>query len=193
MIMNVTGNFINASVDLKGVLSVTFSVNEKPEGIAAINKMDNETKYAIEVKPYHKKRGLTANGYYWVLIPKLAAAMQVSNSFVHNLMLCRYGTLEEDMTALIPDTEEAANAVMESETYHLKPTSQVVEFKDGVDRRTYRMIRGSHTYDSAEFSRLLNGLIDECKHVGIETRPPAEIAHMMEQYDEWKKRHTTSQ
>lgn len=165
---------------------MTFSINEKPEGISAVNKMDSETKYSIEVKPYRKKRGLTANGYYWVLVPKLAAAMKVSNSFIHNLMLCRYGELEEDMAVLIPDTDEAAYQVMESETYHLKPTSQVKSFTDGVDRRTYRMIRGSHTYNTAEFSRLLNGLIDECKHVGIETRPPAEIAHMMEQYEQWK-------
>ena len=32
---------------------------------------------------------------------------------------------------------------------------------------------------SAEFSRLINNLVDDCKEQGIETLPPDEIAHLV--------------
>ena len=45
--------------------------------------------------------------------------------------------------------------------------------------RTYVMYRGSHDYDTREMSELINGLVSECKEVGIETITPAELDEMM--------------
>lgn len=42
----------------------------------------------------------------------------------------------------------------------------------------YIVIRGSHTYDSKEMSRLINGLVQECRQQDIETMTPAEIEEM---------------
>ena len=41
---------------------------------------------------------------------------------------------------------------------------------------------GSSTYDTAQMSRLINLIVDECKEAGIETVPPQRLQAMM---DEW--------
>ena len=88
----------------------------------------------------------------------------------------------------IPDTEEAENDVIERETFHLKPTSQVVAGSDGVSYRTYVLLKGSSNYDSAEMSHLLDGLISECKAAGIETATPEELERMKQLYEQNHKR-----
>ena len=46
---------------------------------------------------------------------------------------------------------------------------------------------GSSSYDSKEFSVLLEGVISECKEIGIETLPEDEIAQMLKEWgrEEW--------
>ena len=73
----------------------------------------------------------------------------------------------------IPDTDEARHKVDNAMDYHLLPTSQVREGKDRVMYRTYKLLRGSHTYNTEEMSRLIDGMITMCKETGI---PDAEIA-----------------
>ena len=43
---------------------------------------------------------------------------------------------------------------------------------------SYYVLRGSHTYNSAEMARLIQGTIEDCKEQGIETATPDEIAKM---------------
>ena len=44
---------------------------------------------------------------------------------------------------------------------------------------------GSSEYDTAQMSRLIELIIAECREQGIETKTPAELAALME---EWEKR-----
>jgi hypothetical protein len=103
-------------------------------------------------------------------------------------MLRRYGTLKlfdgKVAYTVLPDTDEASRTVDESETYHIKPTSNVREGTDGVMYRTYMLLKGSSEYNREEFSKLVNGLVDECLHCGIPTETPDEIARMMSLYKE---------
>ena len=90
---------------------------------------------------------------------------------------------DQGVYTVLPDTDEAQKAIDEAETYHLKPTSQVKPGKGGKMYRTYMMLRGSSDYDTKEMSRLIDGLVSECKEAGIETLPPEEIERMMESYE----------
>ena len=174
--MDFTGTFDSLMVDFttknqKAVLTL----NE--DARAAFDKLKNRDKVSITIKEYRKKRSLDANNYYWTLLTKLATVMKLSNPEAHNMLLCEYGLDEviagHRVLTPIPDTEESENTVKSAMYYHLKPTSEVKEGKDGVMYRTYKLLRGSHTYDTAEMSRLIDGLITRCKEAGI---PDSEIA-----------------
>lgn len=141
----------------------------------------------VTAKQWKEKRSLDANGYYWVLVTKLAEALHISKPRCHNLMLRRYGqnlTIDGHGAYIrIPDTEKAEEMALEASEYHIRPTSQVVTGNDGVNYRTYIMLMGSSQYDTAEMSHLIDGLVDECKAAGIETLPPDELARMMADYE----------
>jgi hypothetical protein len=65
---------------------------------------------------------------------------------------------------VLPDGDES---IMESETFHVKPTSQVKEGRDGTMFRTYIVMRGSSTYNSQEMSRLIDGAEREAQSMGV--------------------------
>lgn len=140
----------------------------------------------VEIKKHRKKRGLDANAYYWKLASEVAEALHVSKPYIHNYLLREYGQIEiidgQGVYMVLPDTETAQKAVDEAQSYHLKPTSQVKEGKDGIRYRTYMMLKGSSRYDTREMSHLIDGLVSECKRMGIETLPPGELERMMAAY-----------
>ena len=158
-----------------GRLTLLFEPNE--DFRETYEELKGCDKLSLEIKKYRARRSLDANAYYWTLITKLAAVLETSNAEQHNRMLCLYGYPEiiEDKHFLVvlPDTEEAQKKVMRAEDYHLKPTSDVREGNDGISYRTYVLMRGSRTYNTEEMSRLINGLISECKDAKI---PDSEIA-----------------
>ena len=142
----------------------------------AYEELKGYDKLSLEIKPYRKKRSLDANGYYWTLVAKLARIMKMSNPELHNKLLCEYGyPVIIDGQAVrtpLPDTEETDRKVRDAMEYHLKPTTEVKEGKDGVMYRTYLLMRGSSTYNTEEMARLIDGLIDRCREAGM---PDCEI------------------
>lgn len=136
----------------------------------------------LDAVMWRDKRSREANSYYWTLLAKLAGKLGRSNVSLHNEMIAKYGEpmpvlCGERVYVSLPDNEAVEKWVEENETVHLRPTSQVIN-----GHRTYRLMLGSSYYDTAEFSRLLDGLIEDCKAVGIETMTPAEVERMMAHY-----------
>lgn len=136
-----------------------------------VESLDPDKVYAIEIKEKKRKRSLDQNALYWVVLTQVAKKLNISNPRCHNLMLRRYGVPErygdQAVYVVLPDTEEASEKAAEAETYHLKPTSQVKAGKDGNTYRTYILLRGSSTYDTAEMTRLIDGVMDDAKQMGI--------------------------
>lgn len=184
--MKCTGRLDGLMVDcLERKQKIVLAVNEDVR--KAYENLRDCERLSIEIKKYRAKRSLDANAYYWQLLTKVAEAVDISKPAAHNLMLRRYGqTLFIDglpVCITIPDTIKAERQVDDSETCHLRPTSQVREGKDGVMYRTYKMLRGSSDYDTKEMSKLIDGLVTEAKQLGIETLPPQELERMMSLYE----------
>ena len=151
-------------------------------------------KLVFSVKEYKKKRSLDANAYYWLLVTKLARVLNLSKPHLHNLLLRRYGQPEiidgQMVFLVLPDSESGTRKADEAETYHIRPTSQVKTGVDGKMYRTYVMLRGSSTYNTAEMSELIDGLVSECREQGLETLPADELERMMQMYEQnWRKHH----
>lgn len=134
---------------------------------------------SVEIKQYRERRSLSQNSYYWTLLTQVAAHKDVkmTTARLHNLLLRehpRYWMASDSLVPVtLPDTDEAENRVLEDEKLHLIPTSQT----DGVKRKYY-LLRGSHTYDTAEMSILLDDLIERAKELEIDTITPDELERM---------------
>ena len=142
-----------------------------------------EQRLSIVARRFRRKRSLDANAYYWQLLSRLAESAGISKNRAHNLMLRRYGQTEtvdgRMIYVVVPDDDSGEEKALEAETYHIKPTSEVKQARDGAALRTYIMLRGSSTYDTREMSELINGLVSECREMGIETMTPDQLAEMM--------------
>lgn len=182
---DLTGRISNVAMSYAtGKPLLTLEVDEDRNTLLNLyEELKGAERLSVKIGKFKKKRSLDANSYYWLLLTKLAKSIGISNSYCHNLMLRRYGVLEEfdgqTVYWVIPDTEEASKKADEAETYHIKPTSNVREGSDGLMYRTYLLLKGSHSFTKEEFRDLLEGLVDECKQVGIPTETPDEIASMI--------------
>lgn len=174
---------------MTGRFRLTFEVDKDVS--AEIERLSGKL-LALTAKVYRRKRSLDANSYYWSLLTKLSEVAGISKNRAHNMMLRRYGKLVEvdgDLIyVVVPDNDEGERMALEAETFHIKPTSQVKTANDGSSFRTYLMLRGSSTYDTAEMSTLINGLVEECKDLGIETMTPQELDRMMELYEQNRRK-----
>ena len=162
---------------------ITMAVETIPSGVYGLREED----ISITLAKWRERRSLTANAYYWVIVGKIADILHISTSIVHNILLRRYGALEvidgETLTIMVADTEEAEENVLNSDLYHLKPTSFTKEGKDGRMFRAYRVLKGSSSYDSKEMATLIDGAVSEAKEMGIETLPDTEIERMKLDYE----------
>lgn len=125
---------------------------------------------------WHPKRSLTANAYFHVLCGKIAEALNVTDAEVKNIMIQRYGQIDTDAGYIIIDDQK--ESWRWSEHLHLRPTSATRTLDDGRLYRVFMVMRGSHTYDSKEMARLINGTVDEAKALEIETLPPHELERL---------------
>lgn len=134
----------------------------------------NEGIFNIEVSKEKKKRSLDANAYFHVLVTKIAEAIGSSLTEVKNQMIREYGQYEY-IDGKIPTLlvkPEYLDDFLKSPSIHLK--------EEGMEGGRARMavMRGSHTYNTAEMSRLIDGTVEEAKALGIETLPPEELRRL---------------
>lgn len=146
---------------------------------------DKEKVFDLGIRRHREHRSLDSNSYYHVLINKIAGALGASMQEVKNLTLARYGQLEHDenghtVNVIVPDSIN----VMAWSELHLAPTSQT-QLLNGVLYRVYKVIKGSHEYDSKEMCELIRGTISEAKAVGLtdaEIMSPREREMMQNMY-----------
>lgn len=141
-----------------------------------------------------KRRSLSANNYFYALLTKVAEKCQISLNEAHNQMLSRYGYPEfiDDKIVyfILPDRVD----VNKLEGVHLKATSKTQTLSNGELNRVYIVMRGSHTYNSVEMARLIEGVISEAKELGIDTVTDQQKMEMLERWGiEYDKKHNPKQ
>lgn len=125
------------------------------------------------------KRSLDQNSFYWSLVARIAKATGASMSEIHNINLRRYGSpfnVDNQLVfAYLEDSVEVEKSVLQNESVHMKPTSSVREGNKGKMYRAYMVMKGSKDLTQSEMATLIDGVISECKEMGLEYRKPWEI------------------
>lgn len=126
---------------------------------------DQDKEKVFEIKEYKEKRNNDQNAKYWKLLNELALKLKISVEELHFQMLKFYS---QRYQILIP-TETSIRGI---EYYEKKSTIK----KDNKLFDVYIIYTPSHELNTEEFSLLLEGLCNECKEQGIETRSPDELS-----------------
>lgn len=179
--MDFTGHFDSLMVDLMAnKQKVVLTLNE--DARQTFESLKDCEKLSITIKRYYQKRSLDANAYFHVLVGKIADTLGNSKPAVKNMLLCKYGQYAIENDALVHLIIREDIDVSGREDIHLSPTSSVKELDDGKLYRVYRLMRGSHTYNTAEMSKLIDGTVSEAKELGIETMTPDQIEEMKQKW-----------
>ena len=128
--------------------------------------LDKDKKY--EIKEYKPKRSLSQNSYAWVLINELANKMRLSKEEVY------IGLLEDYSQCLMIPVEKGKKPNGYFKYYKYIATTSI----NGKEADYYKVFKGSSEFDTEEMSIFLDGIIQECKQLGIETMTPEQIALM---------------
>lgn len=155
---------------------ITFEVRENKTDLFDKTRDKDLT---IEVKEYKERRSLNANAYFHLLVDKIASLTGVTHSEVHNQLIADYGVMDEEIHHIVMDDSIPWQFFS---ALHLRPTSHTKMMDNGKLYRVYIVMRGSHTYNTAEMSRLIDGTVSEAKLLGIEVLPPDELERMKQQW-----------
>lgn len=129
--------------------------------------------YDLDIKIHREKRSLDANKFLWSLIGQMSDILKSTNDEVYQELLKRYGQ------SFLVKVKQSKLDVALQEFKYCEPFEQWYDPKG--DTAYIRVYRGSSTYDSKEFSKLLDGALDEAKELGIDT-DPEEVKQIMERY-----------
>ena len=177
---------------LEGRWLITLEVDETPTEYDALKDKD----LRIEIKEYKKRRSLNANAYFYVLVNKIAEALNVSDTEVHDRLLAdnisyvyKNGVIDWAVQDWKPDGNRLVRI---DRDYWLDSHMEVTLAKpdgsfymtNGKPRtsKIFWHIKGSHQMDTKEMSRLIESTVTEAKGLGIETLTPAELERMVEKW-----------
>lgn len=162
--MELKGRLLHRARDFKtGSFLLTFAVDEIPPGVDKLPEGD----LTISLKKYREKRSLNANALLWTCIGEMASALRADKWEVYLHLLKQYG--KYTYICVKPEAVESVKKQWrESEELgHIN-----INGKDAVQMLCYF---GSSTYDTAEFSALLDGTLSEMKEVGIQLPPDRRV------------------
>lgn len=173
--MEFTGKIQNVSRDWQsGQFQITFTVNE-PSAINAVNDIQSCEKLSIRAVRYKGRRSLDANALLWLCLGRIAEALRSDKWEVYLQMLKRYG--KYTYICVKPAVVDAVKA----QWRECEEIGKVnINGQEAVQMLCYF---GSSTYDTKEFSVLLDGVISEMKEMGIEAPASEDMRRALEQWE----------
>jgi len=158
----------------------TNSAWEAQRYIAEANSLLRQNKpLAVMLDKWHDKRSRDANSYAWVLIHKLSDVLALPPIEIYRDLVQAMG--DESCFDDVWIKDEAVTryrAAWESNGLGW-PTVLIDKNKGFTHLYCYY---GSSTYDTAQMSKLIELIIQECQQQDIETMPPAKLAALVQRW-----------
>lgn len=145
---------------------ISFEVTADPADVERYKDKELD----ITIVRHSKKRGLAANAMLWACLGEIAAAARTDNWSAYLYMLERYGKYSTVLikAEALPDLRRV-----------WRETRVVGEREDGMVE--VLCFYGSSTYTTAEFSRLLDGVVSDMKELGLTPPPSREMQAALEE------------
>ena len=169
--LDTTGTITDINIDFK-TSKAKISLLLDTKQLDIVEELKNENKLNIELKKYRKHRSLDANSYFWKLLTELCELAEID-------------TTEEYKRRFRIETDDV-------KTFEKVWTDRGIawfceiadtEYLENVEFKIINAYYGSSSYNSKQMSRLIDGVVQDCKIYGIETKPQAEIESLLKEWD----------
>ena len=139
---------------------------------------DNEV--SVIIKPYQKKRSLSANAYAWVLIDKIAESTGKSKVEVYREEIRDIGGVSQTICCQEKDARKI-EAYWKSRGLGW----QAEEIDSKIDGCVCLVLyAGSSCYNTKQMSTLIDHVVQDAKALGIETLTPSELEKMIGKWED---------
>lgn len=173
--MEFTGKIKDVSRDWQtGQCNITFTINE-PSAVNEIDNIKDADKLSIKAVKFRQKRSLDANALLWVCLQSIATTLRADKWQIYLQMLKRYG--KYTYICVKPSVVEAVKQ-------QWRETEELGEVQiNGQTAVQLLCYFGSSTYNTQEFSTLLDGVISEMKEMGLDTPTSEDMKRSLEQWE----------
>lgn len=161
---------------LKGIYrGIEINKNLKPEIKIEIKSGDErllklqDKEIILKLETMQEKRTINANAYYWGLLGILKDILGLSLEELHLKMLEDYGVGD------YIKVDKRAGEIIEKSVKYYKKLDETETYAE------YLILLGSSEMNKEQFSRLLQGVINEAEAQGIRTLETEEIERMIEE------------
>ena len=136
--------------------------------------LEQDSDRLFDLSEHKQKRSLNANALLWHCLGEIANALNTDKWEVYLQMLKRYGKytyicVKPNVVDSVKKQWRECEVLGDIEINGQKAVQMLCYF-------------GSSTYDSKEFSILLNGVISEMEEMGLVTPESEELERIMEQW-----------
>ncbi len=140
---------------------LSFDLGKNPHIAYDVYEQYMKDTVKIKIEKYREKRSDEANRMFWACISSLADALELDNWDMYLRELKKYGKYDS-----IYCKKEAYPELAKV----WRETEIVGEKKDKDGQIYYEVLcfYGTSTYNTKEFSRLLNGVIEDMKELGLD-------------------------
>lgn len=174
------GTINDISIDFntrKPKISLLLDTNE----LSIVEELKNENKLNIELKKYRKPRSLDANKYFWKLLQEVCDYKDIDTIEDYKRRVKELGIFKQFkiMTQDVKTFEKIWTDRGIAWFCEIVDTTYIGDTEFKIINAYY----GSSSYNSKQMSRLIDNLVQDCKAVGIEAKPQAEIDSLLKQWD----------
>lgn len=178
--IDTTGTITDINIDLK-TSKTKISLLLDTKQLDIVEQLKNEGKLNVGLKKYRKHRSLDANAYFWKLLRELCNLAEIDTVEEYKRRIKELGIFKQ----------------FRIETKDVKTFEKVwtdrgiawfceiadTEYLGDIEFKIINAYYGSSSYNSKQMSRLIDGVVQDCKIYGIETKPQAEIDSLLKEWD----------
>lgn len=132
----------------------------------------------FDIKEHKEQRSNNANAYFHLLVNKLARYYNIKDEEMKIKMNLDYGTIAKFEDGRIQGCKVPKGTNIK-EIYEYSKWYKTD--KEGND--CYIFYKRTHLLDTKEMSQLINGVVQECEDVGIETETPEKINALLRSWE----------
>lgn len=167
---------VTQAFSLNGMPIVTFEFADRNLPTDMLDGRDLD----LTIKAFRKKRSLNANAYMWELCTLIAEKIDVNKDEVYKEAVRNSGVYR-DVELPIDAEQTIATA------WGMLGTGWVterVDYSKTEDRVIVRLYYGTSKYNTKQMSRVIDGLVQDCKGLGIPTLDELEIERLISEWNQ---------
>lgn len=177
--LQTTGNITDINIDFETNKTKLILMLDTKQ-LEVLEQLKKCGKLNVEIKKYRQKRSLDANRYFWKLLTEYAEEKEIDaieeyKERVKRLGIFRVSRIETKDLETFKKSWENWGTAWFCEVYD-------TEYLGDIEFKILHLYYGSSSFNSKQMSRLVNDLVEDCKEIGIETKPQAEIDSLLKEW-----------